>query len=98
MSYSELLRENQDLRERNKELEKKLFLHLETGIISRASFRNYVQADLGRNESDIEWSYFITTFTYDTRAMNDKIYEWINKYMRKTIIQVVFEEWPADLD
>lgn len=97
MAYLQLVAENQELKRKNKELEDKLFLLLETGIanISRNCFRNYVMAELGRIESDAEWSFFITTFTYDTKDMNDKVYAWIDKYMRPKVLKVEFEEWPT---
>ena len=97
MSYLQLVAENQELRRRNKELEEKIFLYLESGManISRASFRNYVQAELGRRETQAEWRHFINTFTYDITPMNEKIYAWIERYM-KPVLNVVFEEWPTD--
>ena len=97
MAYLQLVAENNELRKRNKELEEKIFLYLETGManINRASFRNYVIAELGRLETDAEWRYFITTFNYDITPMNEKIYSWIERYMTRPIINVIFEEWPA---
>ena len=96
MAYLQLVAENNALRARNKELEEKIFMYLETGManISRASFRNYVQAELGRNETQAEWRHFISTFNYDITPMNEKIYAWIERYMRKPVLKVVFEEWP----
>ena len=96
MSYLQIIAENNALRQRNKELEEKLFLFLETGManISRASFRNYVLAELGRKETNAEWRHFISTFTYDISPMNEKIYAWIERYMKKPNVTVEFE-WPT---
>jgi Ca2+-binding EF-hand superfamily protein len=98
MSYLQVVAENQELRRRNKELEEKIFLYMESGManISRASFRNYVMAELGRKESDAEWRHFISTFSYDISPMNEKVYAWIERYLRKPVLKVVFEEWPTD--
>jgi Ca2+-binding EF-hand superfamily protein len=92
MSYLQIIAENNALRQRNKELEEKLFLFLETGManISRASFRNYVLAELGRKETNAEWRHFISTFTYDISPMNEKIYAWIERYMKPVVY-----EWPT---
>jgi len=100
MAYLQLVAENNELRRRNKELEEKIFLYLETGManISRASFRNYVMAELGRKETDAEWRHFISTFSYDISPMNDKIYAWIERYLRKPVLKIVFEEWPTEWD
>ena len=72
-------------RERNVELQAKLELYYETGVsnISRFTFRNYVNAATGRNETTSEWMHFIYNFTYIEKGLSRKIYDWIDYHILK---------------
>lgn len=74
-----LIKELKIQREINRELEKKLFLYVETaeGNVNRKTFRSYVRAALYRDETDSEWKDFLLTFTFNTLPFSMKVYEWI---------------------
>jgi hypothetical protein len=74
-----LIKELAIQREINRELEKKLFLYIETaeGNINRKTFRSYVRATLYRDETDSEWKDFVSTFTFNTLPFSMKVYDWI---------------------
>ena len=72
-------------RERNVELQAKLELYYETGVsnISRFTFRNYVKAAIGREETISEWKHFIYSFMYVDKGLSRKIYDWIDYHILK---------------
>jgi hypothetical protein len=72
-------------RERNIELQAKLELYYETGVsnISRFTFRNYVKAAIGREETTSEWKHFIYSFTYIEKELSRRIYDWIDYHILK---------------
>lgn len=67
-------------RKKNIELQAKLELYYETGVsnISRFTFRNYVKAAKGRDETHTEWLQFIHNFNYVEKGLSRKIYDWID--------------------
>lgn len=71
-------------RKRNVELQAKLELYYETGVsnISRFTFRNYVKAAVGRNETQSEWLLFIHNFNYSDQGLSRKIYDWIDSNVK----------------
>lgn len=72
-------------RERNIELQAKLELYYETGLsnISRFTFRNYVKASTGRDETTSEWMHFIYNFNYVDKKLSRNIYDWIDYHILK---------------
>ena len=72
-------------RQRNVELQEKLELYYETGVsnISRFTFRTYIKASVGRDETTSEWKHFIYSFTYVDRSLSKKIYDWIDYHVLK---------------
>ena len=70
-------------REINRELEKKLFMYVETaeGNVNRKTFRSYVRAAIYRDETDSEWKEFVSTFTFNTLPFSMKVYDWIDSNM-----------------
>lgn len=72
-------------RRRNIELQEKLELYYETGVsnISRFTFRNYVKAATGRDETKAEWLHFIYNFNYIDTSLSQKIYYWIDYHVSK---------------
>jgi hypothetical protein len=82
-----LIKELKIQREINRELEKKLFLYIETaeGNVNRKTFRSYVQAALYRDETDSEWKHFLLTFSFNTLPFSMKVYEWIEGNMSEKI-------------
>ena len=78
-----LIKELRTEREINRELEKKLFLYVETaeGNVNRKTFRSYVRAVLYRDETDSEWKHFVSTFSFNTLPFSMKVYDWIDKNM-----------------
>ena len=93
-----LKKELKEERERNKELESKLFMYLETGManISRNTFRAYVVAAIGRKETNVEWNHFISSFSHT--GIDKSIYEWIDTFMNPNIVNIVFENWNSSED
>ena len=69
---------------RNAELQMKLELYYETGVsnISRFTFRNYVKAATGRDETQSEWLHFIHNFNYVEKGLSRKIYDWIDSNIK----------------
>ena len=82
-----LIKELQTEREINRELEKKLFLYIESaeGNVNRKTFRSYVRAALYRDDTDSEWKHFLSTFSYNTLPFSMKVYEWIEANMSDKI-------------
>jgi hypothetical protein len=82
-----LIKELKIQREINRELEKKLFLYIETaeGNVNRKTFRSYVRAALSRDETDSEWKHFLLTFSFNTLPCSMKVYEWIEGNMTDKI-------------
>jgi hypothetical protein len=76
-----LMKELAIQREINRQLEKKLFLYVETaeGNVNRNTFRSYVRAAIYRDETDSEWTQFVSTFSFDTLPLSMKVYNWIDK-------------------
>jgi len=72
-------------RTRNAELQAKLELYYETGVsnISRFTFRNYVKAAVGRDETQSEWLHFIHNFNYVEKGLSRKVYDWIDYHILK---------------
>lgn len=70
-------------REINRELEKKLFLYIESaeGNVNRKTFRSYVRAALYRDDTDSEWTHFLSTFSFNTLPFSMKVYDWIEANM-----------------
>ena len=70
---------------RNAELQAKLELYYETGVsnISRFTFRNYVKAAVGREETQSEWIHFIHNFNYVEKGLSRKVYDWIDYHIMK---------------
>lgn len=80
-----LIKELRIQREINRELERKLFLYVETaeGNVNRKTFRSYVRAAIYRDETEAEWKHFLSTFTFNTLPFSMKVYDWIDMNMNK---------------
>jgi len=63
-----------------KELE--LFKQTAVGNVNRHDFSFYVLAAIGRIPTDTEWVKFTQNFVFDSRELNQKIYDWIDLHIK----------------
>ena len=64
-----------------KELE--LFKQTAVGNVNRHDFSFYVLAAMGRVPTDSEWIKFTQSFVFDSRELNQKIYDWIDANIKE---------------
>ena len=64
-----------------KELE--LFKQTAVGNVNRHDFSFYVLAAMWRVPTDSEWIKFTQSFVFDSRELNQKIYDWIDANIKE---------------
>jgi len=75
----ELVEQRYQIYKLEKELE--LFKQTAIGNVNRNDFSFYVLAAKGRVPTDNEWVKFTQTFVFDSRELNQKIYDWIDLHI-----------------
>lgn len=80
----EAKRELKDQRYQIYKLEKELELFKQTAVgnVNRHDFSFYVLAAVGRIPTDSEWVKFTQNFVFDSRELNQKIYDWIDLHIK----------------